>query len=1231
MDSGDFAGTERFHIAARLGAGGMGIVYKAFDREHGTHVALKTLARLDARDLLRFKAEFRALSDVRHPNLVSFGELFESTGRWFFTMELIDGVDFRTWVTDASWLPDAPTLVDNTSAGSSPGTTTATAAPPRFDEPRLRAALALAARGLAALHGAGKVHRDIKPSNVMVTPEGRVVILDFGLVTDALPSHPAHHAHHAHPSLDTQIAGTVAYMSPEQAASKAVGPEADWYSLGVMLYEILTGRLPHTGAPLEILMNKQRVDPEPPRKVAPGVPEDLDRLCMGLLRFEPSERPRQEEILRRLAVERASELTISRSSSSEPAAVFIGREQALGELARRFQDTRRRKPSTLCVVGESGVGKSALVRHFTQTVQQEVPDTVVLSGRCYETEWVPFKALDGVIDALSSYLSRIPRADAAALLPRHAALLAQVFPVLRRVDVIAQAPNPLSDALPPQELRTHVFAAVRELFARLADRRPLILTIDDLQWADTDSMALLREVLREPDAPELLLLLTARPGPASAPFETLPLAPLPPDEARDLAQMLLGARRGDDAATIAGEAGGHPLFIQELVRHRQTVGGEGPAPRLDEALGARIARLDAAARRLLEVICLAGGPIGQELSAHAAELELSAFARQVSVLRVASMVRTTGTRGWDRVEPYHDRIREAVVTRLDAPARRALHRRLALAFEGSATPDPEMLVLHWQGAGELVVAARHAVAAARRASESLAFDRAARFYRIALDLGPRGAGSSPRDTPARELWELLADALASAGRGGEAAAAYFAATEDANQAEALDLRRRGAEQLLRSGHVDEGLEAIARVLEAVDLTMPRTPRRALAALLARRAQIAFRGLSFAERDVSTIPARELARVDVCWAASTNLGLVDFIIGAYFQSVSLMLALRAGDPARVVRALAAEATYSSAAGGPSRKRTAALVEKTRVLAERLGDPYSKAWVKLASGASAALEGRWNDGRDGCLEAEQMFRDECTGGAWEITTVRWFGALSIAYTGDLATLTRRVHEALRQADDRGDLYATVGQSTGQPNLVWLVADDPAQGRARLRDAMARWSRRDTFHVEHWWAMQADAHIDLYAGDGKAATAGLAARWSGLERSLIMRCQLTRIEAWSVRGRASLVANDLRAAEADARRIARERMAWSAPVVAMLRAGIAAARGDDEKASTLLTSAVPGFEAANMALHAAIARRRLGALRGGERGRELVAAADAWLAGQGVRRPDRFAALLAPGFRE
>ncbi len=237
---GDFRGTRRFQVLRRLGTGGMGVVYEAIDRETGASVALKTLRAPSAESLLRLKREFRALQDLRHPNLVSLGELVEDGGVWFFTMELIQGVNFVDYVRP-DWRERRrhPRVVaDADTAELAPGdpwpqAIAAADGNPGHDGARLRRGLAQLARGLCALHDAGMVHRDVKPSNILVTDAERVVLLDFGLVADAGPGRGW---------TEDNVVGTALYMAPEQAAGRPVGPEADWYGVGVLRTRRSPGR-----------------------------------------------------------------------------------------------------------------------------------------------------------------------------------------------------------------------------------------------------------------------------------------------------------------------------------------------------------------------------------------------------------------------------------------------------------------------------------------------------------------------------------------------------------------------------------------------------------------------------------------------------------------------------------------------------------------------------------------------------------------------------------------------------------------------------------------------------------------------------------------------------------------------------------------------------------------------------------------------------------------------------
>ena len=290
-----------YRIVGELGHGGMGVVYRAFDEQRKQMVALKTVQSLNPRSLYLFKQEFRTLADVSHLNLVTLYELVSDGHLWFFTMELVEGTDFLSHIRFGE-------------AASS--TTPLTVV--QLD--RLRMVLKQLVEGILALHQAGKLHRDIKPSNVLVSRTGRVVLMDFGLAAQ-LDRAGTHHSTKEH------ILGTAAYMAPEQAAARPVSPASDWYSVGAMLFQSLTGRLPFRGSAFDMLRKKQEADVTWP---ATYEPVDLIQLSMDLLQRDPADRPSGEEILRRVTSRLPVSAAVPPISAprSEPG-TFVGRQQHL--------------------------------------------------------------------------------------------------------------------------------------------------------------------------------------------------------------------------------------------------------------------------------------------------------------------------------------------------------------------------------------------------------------------------------------------------------------------------------------------------------------------------------------------------------------------------------------------------------------------------------------------------------------------------------------------------------------------------------------------------------------------------------------------------------------------------------------------------------------------------------------------------------------------------------------
>ncbi len=1081
----------------------------------------------------------------------------------------------------------------------------------------------------------------------MVTPEDRVVLLDFGLVADV--GAPVS-------GLETvagAIVGTPLYMAPEQCAGAPVDPAADWYAMGVMLYRVLSGRFPFEGTTLEVLHAKQTRD-VPELTTKEEVPADLEKLCYGLLERSPRMRMGMTQVREVLGGGRVS-LPALGVRADPP---LVGRESELEAIRRAFEESRGGRPIAMLVSGLSGVGKSALVRHFVRSIAGRRRTAVVLDGRCYAQESLPFKALDGVVDSLARYLLTLSDEAVTQLVPRHVVDLVQLFPVLRRVVAFADAAMQVTGIPDVQERQRRAFHGLRELLGRIADRHPLVVFIDDLQWGDAASAAVLRRILTGTDAPNLFLLGAFRREDATksaflAEVEAaetdleihhLEVEELPPDRASELAARLLDDEgRREWADEIARESGGNPLFIDVLTRHANLLArmtgaddAEGPPPaptRLADVIRATVGALPDDARRLLQLVSVSHRPLGPDVIRRALAIDALSPAI-VGSLRSARLLRARGTGSSEEIECYHDRIRETVVDSLDDDELRAYHRDYADALAGVGSDDFEAMAIHYGAAGETSRAFGFAVRAGDRALASLAFARAARLYRMALDFEVASEDERARLTTA------MADAFRHAGLGASAAHAYLDAADIVRRSDPRDgllLRHRAAEQLLFSGHLDEGKSVLAEVLSAVGLKMPQSPALALMAFAGRRAQAQFRGFDYRERLEAEIDPDVLLKIDVAWSVAIGLSMIDPVRAGSFQAHHLVMALDAGDKERIAKAVAVEAPFSATAGPKNRKRTARLEALAQSLAAEVEDPFVHGLTQSCLGGAAWLEGRWREGADWQRKADEIIRRECTGAAWQLATINIVMFDSFYRLGEWDELFDRLYDVLDDAESRGDLFLEVYLRIKFKALAHLAQGDSDLARAELDGAIARWSK-GSYTLLHFWHLYLSCEADLYDGEPERAHARVEEAWGDIKRSLLLTVQLYQISIWDLRGRIALARaaadeggreTNVRAAQKAAKKLRKENNPWADALAALVEAGAHALLGARAEAFTSLREAEQGARATHMGLHAHVAGLRRAELgqTSGDRD-EVVRARDAMEA-QRIADADRWARVLSPGF--
>lgn len=1222
----------------------MGSVHLVHDEQLGCEVALKTLNASGGIDLYRLKREFRALADIKHPNLVTLHELVADGALWFFTMEYVAGASFDTY------------LLDHRGLGAADGGGARLA--PASDEPeRLLSTVRQLCAGVHAMHEAGCVHRDLKPSNVLVTDQGRVVILDFGLAKRWGES-----------SLSSEgMSGTPAYMAPEQVMVKPCLPAADWYAVGTMIYEVLTGACPFEGTMFDVLLRKQSEDPPSPLQVNPRADEPLAELCMSLLRREPSQRPTGEEVLARLGLpgQAPNPATLRRHTPVGRSAVsIVGRELELEALYNAYAKARKGSLAVVAVRGTSGIGKTCLIEAFLEDLVSDGARSppLVLRGRCHERETMAFKALDAIVDGLSYHLAVLSAEDQAYVLPDGILYLNDIFPVLRRLKLTEHEryfQPPLRD---PKELRNQAFIAFRDLLARMARTRPLVIFIDDLQWADGDSFALLRALTQQPGAPGMLVLASCRdngdargadPGLlaflAQPAVEPLVLSPLPPAGARALAENLLDAddlkpaQKHAIADVVVREAAGNPFFVVELVQHLRARGpgnGVTTAPdatgfQLEQMILARVRALPAEGRQLLHLVAAAGDPLPQRTLAAALEVALGgeAWERGISCLLDGCFVRRRGRQGSDVVECFHDRIREAVVASLGPADLQALHVELARAVEQCEAERTDLLARYWLSAEDAARAKRYVCEAAAEARAKLAFDRAAQLYQEAALL-------ETDDHARAELLRALGDCQASGGRAGLAADAYQRAAALSESVQAVRLHHLAAEQLLRGGQIAEGLAVSREVLRVAGLRLAKSPRRAAFSVAWRVLWLRLRGIGFVERQAPPLPARENRLLDVLWSVSIGLGVVDTLRADDLLLRFLLRALKIGDIRRVAQGVAILSGQLAALGGSRFNWATRLSREAEALALRTGDKATIGLVRMCKAIVRYFAGEFGGAASDLIAVEQYFLTHCHGVGWELATTRSFTCFALRLAGRIRELCERFDRYTADADRTGDCYLAANLRTYQ-SLVWLVRDDPGRAARDVEGILAAWPA-DMYHVQHFFHLYARAEQAIYADAPDGVVAAIADAEPRMGRSALLHVSGIRIEwAW-IKGRVALARAEakgpgerealLREARACARRLRRCEHQTGTAMGAALEAGACWLSPGADRADGVaaLERAVAVAEAAGATLIAESGRRWLGEMVGGRRGEELRARSNGWMAGQGIEQPAKIAHLVTPGFR-
>jgi tetratricopeptide (TPR) repeat protein len=633
----------------------MGAVHRVEDITSGNILALKTMSRdHDGRGLLRFRREFHSLAHLEHPRIVRAYAFGMGDDGPFYTMELLEGSDLKD-MGRQPWQQACRILRD-------------------------------VAAALAFLHARRLVHRDIAPRNVRCTPDGHAKLFDFGLLATV--------------GLTGDVAGTPTSIAPETLRGLPVDDRTDLYGLGTLAYWMLAGRYPYQPKSLGELEALWRRPPPSLDAFDPELPAALCSLVQRMLCLDPLGRPSNAaEVIDRLQAiaDLPEQPDLSIREGYLASAAMVGRRREMELFDACTIEARDGQGRAVFVEAPSGTGKSRLLAEFGLNAQ--LNGMTALSTSAESARWDSYGVVRGLVRAAIA-----ARPDDIATLPRDAAsVLGWVF------EDLAEGLGPLDSVAPvaePAEERLRVQGAITRWFTALAEGHPLALLVDDVQRCDEASAAVLAALARGASGHPIVVATALRtredvraPAAVDALREAdvcLRLEGLVADEVSELARSLFGEVPHVErlAEWLHRSGGGSPLHCTELARmlvddgQARLVDGEWVLPTnyddrsippgLLQAMDQRVARLGEQARRLAEVLAVAGREFSLSWVEGLVDAdEQASLFGGLDELVHASILVGDGNRYRFR----HDGLREAVLRAIDGDRRAALHRRIGTVLQ----------------------------------------------------------------------------------------------------------------------------------------------------------------------------------------------------------------------------------------------------------------------------------------------------------------------------------------------------------------------------------------------------------------------------------------------------------------------------------------------------------------------------------------------------------------------
>lgn len=1110
-----------YQVQGVLGRGGMGVVYEAV-HENGEHAAVKTVRVATESTLESIRREILMLRELRHPGVVAIRDHgVNGDGTPWYAMELLHGRtlrdDLRVWFP----APDGPddSTRDLKKGTSRPAHDENAAIAPRRAPPRpppysLRHIATLfrhICEPLAYVHGEGVIHRDLSPNNLfIISIDGvdRPVLFDFGLAAQFAAAEAREVLEFGGYAL-----GTIHYMAPEQARGEVVDARADIYSLGCILYEALTGRPPFLDEGKRAVLLQHLEDaPRPPSAVAPACAA-FDELVLRMLAKRPRDRVGYVDdvalALARIAADEGSTDPLPeprRSRAYTYRAGFVGRGDIIREVDAKLGKLAVGRGCTVALVGASGAGKTRLAAEIA-TRAASVGIRVV-AGECdpvavnEAVRAAPLHPLRPLLRTIADRCREGGRAEADRVLGADGHLLAAYEPAISPFVRISERSS-------TGVARFRLFSVLREVIASVVSEEPLLLVLDDLQWADELTLAFLRFVGHDFfSRSRIALLLTARADEMTPELEASLRAldatrfDVPRLDRDAVGAMVRDMLALDEEAPMLADyvstrSGGNPLFAAEYlriavdqgvvvrddsgrwkIRHRDDESYDRlPTPGSVQELGRRRLELLGEHARALAV---AAAVLGRSCDSAVltATAAMSADDANAGIAELIQRHVVEDANGLLRFE--HDSLRELAYATLSIDARRVLHRRAAISVEAYHRDDADFplrfaeLAHHWERAGDRGLAADYLDRAAENALATAAFGEARTMLAHLLEL------ASDADPVRRARWlRKLGDA--SYALGDLAGLASYSR-------QALDALDRA----LPSSKLRLGVRVAAGLAQQLwSRTLRRAPATKVDPAMLEAALASARmtthyffnddSLGLVHAALSAINLAErgggddlpIAEIYAQLGYASGLARLGGVARGYFAQARAV-AHRTKDSGGLIKTLNTEAAFAIGIGDWEEVRKTGA--EALALAREIRNPQDAEDALTIIGHAEFATGNYKRARELAVELRDSARNRANAQheAWGIYTV----ARVALYEGDLpaavADFTRAM-EMLAQMSDRASLILCGGMQAS----ALAQAGDVARARAAAEACVAAIAGKTppVFSITEGLVGLADAYLSLW----------------------------------------------------------------------------------------------------------------------------------------------------------